>query len=86
MSARSDEDYLAGRIQDALARDPMLGTQDLVVRVRGGCVSVEGQASTDERRARIVALIADLAPGLEVCDELVVLEVEGPCAAEVLDA
>ncbi len=84
MSA-SDEGYLAGRIQDALARDPLLGTQDLVVRVRGGCVFVQGLASTPERRDLIVALVAELAPGLEVCDHLTVLEVEAPTDPEVLD-
>jgi hypothetical protein len=54
---------MAMRVRTALLNDPVVGGEDLRVDVRQGVVYLSGRISSEERRARIVAL-AQTTPGV----------------------
>ena len=65
----SDDAYAVGHITAALAGDPRVGEQGLEVTVTAGRVFVHGTVPTPERRDAVTAVVAELAPGLEVRNE-----------------
>ena len=69
-------DYVAGRIERALASDPR--THELGVRadVRGEVVILRGEVACEHRRLLIAEVVHDAAPGLEVRNEVSVPELQ----------
>jgi osmotically-inducible protein OsmY len=79
-----DYQYMVGRIQNALATDPRTNKQDVKVMIRNGRVHLSGQTSTEERRQTIAAVVSEIAPDLEVRNELTIIELSEPAAPEVI--
>jgi hypothetical protein len=78
------EEYLIGRIQEALARDPRTHKQDVRVTIAAGTIRLAGQTSTEERRLAIGSLVTELCPERTVLNELAVIEVASPGEPEII--
>jgi osmotically-inducible protein OsmY len=78
------EEYLIGRIQNALATDVRVHKQDVSVLIRGGKIHLTGQTSTEERRHAVEAVVAETAPGFEIKNELTIIEMSGPAQPEII--
>ena len=74
----TDEIYLAGQIEQALARDPR--THELGVRaeVDGGAVVLRGEVAGEQRQRLVAQVAAEAAPGLAVRNEVSVPAVLPP--------
>ena len=77
-------DYVAGRIERALASDPR--TYELGIRadVRDEVVILRGEVACERRRLLIAEVVRDAAPGLEVRNEVSVPELQPPSEEENL--
>jgi hypothetical protein len=81
---RAGERYLPEHLHEALLADPRVGEQDLQVRVDEHCLHVTGSVPTQARRDAIVTVIAELAPGWEICNEVELTDAgEGPDVEDV---
>jgi osmotically-inducible protein OsmY len=76
--------YVAARIQRALAEDERTNELGIRVDVRGDQVFLRGQVSCDERRHGIEDVAREAAPGLTVHNEVQLLEVRDPGEEEHL--
>ncbi|GAA4223300.1 osmotically-inducible protein OsmY [Streptosporangium album] len=76
--------YVAARVQRALAEDERTNELGIRVDVRGEQLFLRGQVSGDERRALIADVAGEAAPGLTVRNEITVMEVRGPGREERL--
>ena len=63
-------EYLAGRLQDALAHDPRVAALDVHVRVAGGAVYLTGTVPTPERQAAVEVVAREVAPDHEVHNQV----------------
>ena len=66
--------YLVGKLQEALATDSRVGAQDIRISIAHGRVHLTGQVPTDERRDAVQRITEEVAPGLDVRNEITVLE------------
>jgi osmotically-inducible protein OsmY len=80
----SDYQYLVGKLQHALAIDRRVNMLDVKVVVRGSKIYLTGEVATEERRRAIVQVVAELLPGIEVRNELTVLEINQPHQPETI--
>jgi osmotically-inducible protein OsmY len=69
--------YLVGRLQETLAADPRVSTLDIKVVATGGRIHLIGEVPTHERRAAVIAVVHEALPGVQVRNELTVLELSG---------
>ena len=65
--------YLIQRIREALVHDPRLGELELGVNVRAGQVFVTGTVHTDERRRAVSDVVREVAPEVEVHNQVTVV-------------
>jgi len=80
-----DEDrYLTEHLHEALLTDERVGEQSLQVRIDGTCIHICGTVATEARRTAVVAVVDELAPGREICNEVEVVEVTAPPDVEDL--
>ncbi|HYZ55515.1 MAG TPA: BON domain-containing protein [Streptosporangiaceae bacterium] len=81
---RDTSDYVAGRIERALASDPR--THELGIRadVRDGVVILRGEVACEQRRLLIAEVVRDAAPELDVRNEVSVPELQPPGEEEKL--
>jgi osmotically-inducible protein OsmY len=79
-----DPYYLQGRIERRLAEDPATAELGVRVTVHGGAVFLTGDVASEERRRHVVAAATEEAGGLAVHDDLGVVAVDAPTAAEDL--
>lgn len=77
MTDQPTERYLPEHIHEALVADPRVGEQDLQVWADERCIHVEGVVATAARREAIAGVVAELAPGWDVCNDVAVLDVSG---------
>jgi hypothetical protein len=76
MTAKHPEErYLPEHLHEALLADPRVGEQDLRVTGDAHCIHVAGTVPTAARRDAVVAVVAELAPGWEICNEVELLDV-----------
>jgi hypothetical protein len=75
---RAEERYLPQHLHEALLADGRVGEQDLSVAADEHCIHVSGTVSTATRRDAIEPVIAELAPGWDICNDVDVIEVGGP--------
>jgi hypothetical protein len=76
MTAKSAEErYLPEHLHEALLADQRVGEQDLQVAAEEHCIHVTGMVSTPARRDAIVTVIAELAPGWEICNDVELMDV-----------
>ena len=80
----NEPEYLIGRIRNALATDPRVCKQDVEITILGRQVYLSGSTSTEERRLHIAEVTSEVAPDLEVVNDVTVIEVEGPSRPEVI--
>lgn len=87
MTRRADPEdgrYLAGHLHEALLTDARVGEQDLEVHVDDGTVHVSGTVATPARREAVEAVIAELAPGWTIRNDVLVVPTTDPPDAEDL--
>lgn len=77
-----DPAYLAGHLQELLARDDRVHEPELNVSIERGRVVITGVAPTEERRAAVDAVIAEACPEHEVVNRVTVADYEPPDGAE----
>ncbi len=77
-------EYLIGHIQQALATDPRTGELELDVRIAGGRIFLTGVVATSERRGAVETVVREIAPDLDVANELTVSEETEPGPEEAL--
>ncbi|MFL5796938.1 MAG: BON domain-containing protein [Actinomycetota bacterium] len=65
--------YLIQRIREALVHDPRVGELELGVKLRGGHVFVTGTVHTDERRRAVSQVVREVAPDLEIHNQVTVV-------------
>ena len=71
----AEERYLPEHLHEALLADQRVGEQDLQVWADEHCIHVTGTVSTPARRDAIVTVIAELAPGWEICNDVELIDV-----------
>lgn len=76
--------YVVARVNEALAHDPRLGELDVQVKVVGQQVFLTGSVSTAPRHELITSVVADLLPGHQVHNEVVVSSGDGEPEPEEL--
>jgi osmotically-inducible protein OsmY len=76
--------YAATRLQQALAEDPRTTELGIKVTVRPGQVYLRGDVMTAERRDRLTEVVTELAPDLQVHNDVRVVEVDEPIERETL--
>ena len=74
--------YLVAKLRDALAHDSRVAALDIQVRIVGTDVFLTGQVATPVRRDAVHAVIHDVAPELNVHNQLDVLPVDAPTTRE----
>ena len=74
----SEERYLPEHLHEALLADGRVGEQDLRVWADEHCIHVAGSVATAARRDAIVAVVNELAPGWDVCNEVELVHVDAP--------
>ena len=72
---RAEERYLPEHLHEALLADERVGEQDLRVTADEHCIHVTGTVPTRARRDAIVAVIAELAPGWDICNDVELVNV-----------
>ena len=75
-------EYLVAHIQDALATDERTGELELDVRIAGGRVFLAGVVATTERRDAVEQVVHEVAPDLDVVNQLSVTEGQQPGPSE----
>ncbi|MDP9849640.1 BON domain-containing protein [Streptosporangium lutulentum] len=76
--------YVAARVQRALAEDERTNELGILVDIRGGQLFLRGRVAGAEHRALIANVAGEAAPGLTVRNEITVLDVRDPCEEEKL--
>jgi osmotically-inducible protein OsmY len=66
--------YLVGKLENALATDPRVNALDVKVTFYGGKIHLTGEVATEERRSAAADVVNDIAPGIEMRNELTVYE------------
>jgi osmotically-inducible protein OsmY len=72
------KEYLTANLRRALAVDARVSTQDINVIVSGDCVYLQGQVTTERRRQAAADVVNELAPQLEVINQLEIVELKEP--------
>jgi hypothetical protein len=73
-----DERYLPEHLHEALLADERVGEQALDVWADEHCIHVAGTVATAARRDAVVAVVNELAPGWDVCNDVEVISVDMP--------
>ncbi|WP_449064078.1 BON domain-containing protein [Planomonospora algeriensis] len=76
--------YVAARVQQALAEDERTTELGIRVDVRGEQLFLRGQVTSEERRDLIAGVAEEVAPGLAVRNELTVADIREPGGEEKL--
>ena len=79
-----DYQYLVAKLQHALANDPRVNALDLKVMISSGRVHLTGRVETEERRLAISEVVIEHAPGMDIRNEVDVLEIGAPGHAEAI--
>jgi osmotically-inducible protein OsmY len=77
-------DYVAARIERALASDPRTHELGIRAEVRDEVVILRGEVAGEQRRRLITEVARDAAPGLEVRNEVSVPVLQPPREEEPL--
>ncbi len=83
-TAAEPPEYLIGHIQQALATDPRTGELELDVRIAGGRIFLTGAVATKERCEAVETVVREVAPDLDVANELTVTVETDPGPEEAL--
>src|SRR5215831_10906457 len=80
----ADYQYIVAKIQSALAEDPRVNMLDIKIMVIQNRVHLMGEVMSEERRAAAGEVVSAVAPGIEVRNELRILDVSLPAEPEVI--
>jgi len=80
----ADYQYLVAKIQCALAEDPRVNMLDIKIMVIQNRVHLMGEVMSEDRRAAAGEVVSAVAPGIEVRNELRILDVSLPAEPEVI--
>jgi osmotically-inducible protein OsmY len=83
-TSHQPDDYLAQHLRDALAADARVSELGLDVALRHGELYVTGTVSTEERRAAVDAVAAEVAPGRAVHNATTVVHYDRGGGTETL--
>ena len=75
--------YLLEHLRRAIAEDPRVGEPAVRVFSAAGRIWLEGFVASEDRRMATEALVAELAPGIEIKNELQVIVLTGPSVESV---
>jgi hypothetical protein len=67
--ADEPKQYVIEHVQRALAQDPRVSALDVEVTLAGGRVFLTGDVPTQERKEAISAVVAEILPDHEICNE-----------------
>jgi osmotically-inducible protein OsmY len=76
--------YVASRIREALAEDERTAELAVRVQVRGNRVYLQGEITGEPHRQRVLEVVREVAPALEIHDELSVVGTAEPVGEERL--
>jgi hypothetical protein len=79
---REPPQYLVARLRQALAVDPRTTEQGVRVEVRGNTVYLSGEVATAQRCAAIAEVVAELAPDMEIRNDVRPVPAGKPTATE----
>jgi Icc-related predicted phosphoesterase len=71
------DDYLAGRLREALAADERVAQLDIDIRLKGDQVTLGGSVATDERRAAAESVARQVLPDHTIINDLQVIDLSG---------
>jgi osmotically-inducible protein OsmY len=71
-------DYLLAHLHDALLTDDRLHEQAIEIVAIGERLELRGEVATPERRQAAVQIVCELAPGVDVVDDLRVSRLREP--------
>ena len=74
MSEGHDDPYLVERLREAFVTDVRVNELGLEVSVVAGTAYVRGKVATPERRQAISDLVAEIAPGVAMRNEVSVID------------
>lgn len=77
-------EYLAAELHRALTEDPRTAEQGVRVRIRGGVVVLDGEVSTAQRRHLLEAVVHEIAPDVQIHNDVHVTAMPGPGECEDL--
>lgn len=69
-----EERYLPAHLHEALLADGRVGEQDLVVWADERCIHIDGTVATAARRDAVTEVVAELAPGWQICNDVQLLD------------
>jgi hypothetical protein len=84
MSGEEAPQYVAARVQRALAEDERTNELGIRVDVRGDQLFLRGQVTGEDHRRQIAGVAAEAAPELRLHNEITVVEVREPGEEERL--
>lgn len=76
--------YRVAHIRRALAEDPRTAEMGVRVNVRGDQVHLSGEVATEQRRADLEAVLAEVAPDVSVSNDVRVSDIREPGRREEL--
>jgi hypothetical protein len=76
--------YVAARVQRAIAEDERTNELGIKVDIRGDQLFLRGQVCEGAQRERVAEVAAEAAPGLVVHNEVICVEVGEPREQEIL--
>ncbi len=74
--------YLVARLQEALARDTRVSTQDIRVLVINGRIHLLGDVATEARRQAVDAVVHEVLPQLTVRNDVRVIDLSTAASPE----
>ena len=84
MPGQGLDSYDAEHIREQLITDPRTIATDVRVELAGDALVVTGNVETDERRQTVADVVAELAPGVEVRNDVSVVSFAEPKGQEVI--
>jgi osmotically-inducible protein OsmY len=84
MASESLDAYDAEHIREQLIADPRTNALDVQVSLSGSALVLTGHVISEDRRRVICDVVAELAPGVEIRDDLSVTDLTEPQGSEVI--
>ena len=84
MSDEALDSYDAEHIRERLIKDPRVNELDVQVQLAGTALVLTGNVATEERRQSVADVVAELAPGVEVRNDVSVTSFTEPTDQEVV--
>ena len=76
--------YDTEHLRDALIHDPRVNELDVHVQMVNATLVVTGNVASDQRRDAITAVISELAPEVEIRNDVSVTDLSAPSGQEVV--